>query len=143
VVDGADALRRARELAPPIAARAERTEQDRCIPDATIAEPHQSGPFGLVAPRRLGGADLGFADLLTVSAEVAAACGSTGWLYGVLAGHNWLLSLMPIEVQEEVFADPTALVASVFRFGATATEVDGGYRLTGESRFCSGVDHAR
>jgi alkylation response protein AidB-like acyl-CoA dehydrogenase len=113
------------------------------VPPETIAEIKAAGLFGIVTPRSLGGAELGFAALIEVTTELAAACGSTGWVYGVLAGHSWLLNLFPIEAQRDVFASPQALTATVFRLAGKVERVSGGFRLTdAEGRFCSGVDHA-
>src|SRR4051794_27183618 len=87
--DRMEALRRVQALMPRIQARAARTEEDRRIPDETIAELLDAGLFHLLTPRLFGGAELGFAALLEVTAEIGAACGSTAWVYGVLAGHSW------------------------------------------------------
>lgn len=143
IADSDDALARARNLIPAIAKRAAMVDEDRRVPDETIAEIKQSGLFNIVTPRSLGGSELGFADLVRVTAELATACGSTGWVYGVLAGHSWLINLFPEEAQREVFADPDVLIATVFRLGGDITEVEGGYRLTGgQGAFCSGIDFA-
>lgn len=137
------ALRRARELAPRLKERAARTESERCVPPQTIDELLDAGLFDVLKPRAFGGQELGLAALVEVTATLAAACGSTGWVYGVLGGHGWLLNLFPIEAQQEVLADPRALSATVFRLNGQATRVDGGYRLEGATgRFCSGIDHA-
>lgn len=143
ITDSRDALARARELVPAIAKRATMVDEDRRVPDETIAEIKASGLFNIVTPRSLGGSELGFADLVRVTAEIAAACGSTGWVYGVLAGHSWLINLFPEAAQQEVFADPDVLIATVFRLGGKVEAVDGGYRLTeGKGAFCSGIDFA-
>lgn len=139
----AEALAAAVALAPRIRARARQTEIERCVPRESIEELAASGLFGLVTPRVFGGSELGFASLVEVTSELAAACGSTGWVYGVLAGHSWMLNLFPVEAQREVFADRHALTATVFRLAGKAERTSGGFRLTGgEGKFCSGVDHA-
>src|SRR5215467_9953193 len=89
------ALEAARALTPKIRARARQTEAERCVPRETIDEIAASGLFNLVTPRVFGGSELGFASLVEVTAELASACGSTGWVFGVLAGHSWLLNLFP------------------------------------------------
>jgi alkylation response protein AidB-like acyl-CoA dehydrogenase len=87
---------------------------------------------------------LGLAALVDLTVEIASVCGSSGWVYGVLAGHSWLLNLFPIEAQRDVFGNHGALIATVFRFSGEVREVPGGYELTGgEGRFCSGIDHAQ
>jgi alkylation response protein AidB-like acyl-CoA dehydrogenase len=142
--DRAAAVAAVRRLLPRIRARARQADADRRVPDETIRELRQAGLFGVLAPRSLGGSELGLAALVDVTVEIASACGSSGWLYGVLAGHSWLLNLFPIEAQLEVLADHHALIATVFRFGGEVRPTPGGgYRLLGgDGRFCSGIDHA-
>jgi 3-hydroxy-9,10-secoandrosta-1,3,5(10)-triene-9,17-dione monooxygenase len=140
----AAALAAATALTPRLRARARQTEADRLVPAETINEIADAGLFGIVTPRSFGGSEIGFASLVEVTAELASACGSTGWVFGVLAGHSWLLNLFPLEAQREVFTDPRALTATVFRLRGKVERVSGGFRLSeGEGRFCSGVDHAR
>lgn len=137
------AVERARALGPQIRALAARTDADRRIPQETIDALNDAALFGILKPRVLGGEELGIRALVEVTAELAAACGSTGWVYGVLAGHGWLLNLFPREAQEEIAADPRALTGTVFRLGGRITRVEGGYRIVdGAGRFCSGIDFA-
>lgn len=137
------AVERARALSPQLRARAARADAERRISQQTVDELREAGLFGVLRPRAFGGEELGIAALVEVTAELAAACGSTGWVYGVLAGHGWLLNLFPFEAQQEILADPGALTATVFRLGGNVVRVDGGYRLTdGAGRFCSGIDFA-
>ncbi len=139
-----EALLRARELAPRFRERADATEAQRQIPQESIDELHTSGLFGIATPRRWGGSELEPLVWIEAIAEIAAACGSTAWVYGVLLGHNWLVSQFPYEVQAEVFGTGDSLVASLVRLGGSAPQVmRGGYRWRGASgRFCSGVDLA-
>lgn len=139
-----EALEAARRLAPTLAERAERTEQNRSVPEESISDLLDAGLFGVVTPRRWGGSELGFGTLLEVQAELASACASTGWVYGVLAGHTWLGSLFPEQAQAELFENPRTLAASLIRLGGEApTRVEGGFRWAGGTgKFCSGVDHS-
>lgn len=134
----------ARELRDAIAARTPETEARRSVHPDSIAEITDSGLFGVVTPKRYGGSELGFATLLEVQAELASACASTGWVYGVLAGHTWLAALFGEQAQDEVFANPRSLIASLIRLGGVAPErVEGGFRWRGgRGRFCSGIDHS-
>lgn len=139
----AQAVAAAAALAPRLRERARQAEADRLVPRESIQEIAAAGLFGVVTPRVFGGSELGFATVVEVTAEIASACGSTGWVYGVLAGHSWLLNLFPVEAQREIFANPHSLIATVFRLGGKVERVSGGFRLTGaEGRFCSGIDHA-
>ncbi|ASN53382.1 acyl-CoA dehydrogenase family protein [Sinomonas sp. R1AF57] len=140
-----EALAAVERLREGIAARAEQTERDRMVPEETIRELTDAGLFGIVTPRLWGGSELGFATLLEVQTAIASACASTGWVYGVLAGHTWLVALFSEEAQAEVFADARARIASLIRFGGQPPErVEGGFRWRGGSgRFCSGIDHSQ
>ena len=140
---GAEAVERARALLPRIRARARQVDSDRIVPVETIRELIEAGLFGVVMPRVLGGSELGFETLVRTTVEIASACGSSGWVYGVLAGHSWLINLFPVEAQREIYQNRATLISTLFRFGGQVRAVPGGYRLTGgEGRFCSGIDHA-
>lgn len=137
------AIERARALGPRLKAYAAQVDAERRIPQESIDALLEAGLFGVLKPRAFGGDELGIAALVEVTAEIAASCGSTGWVYGVLAGHGWLLNLFPRQAQEEIFSDARALTATVFRLGGSVERVDGGYRITaGAGRFCSGIEHA-
>lgn len=144
IADAAEARRIAAQLAPSIGARAAETQALRSVAADSIRDLHASGLFALVTPKRFGGSELGMDATLEATIEIAAACGSTGWVYGVLAGHTWLAAKFPVAAQEEVFAQPDVLIASLIRLGGSAPErVPGGYVWRGGTgKFCSGIDHA-
>jgi alkylation response protein AidB-like acyl-CoA dehydrogenase len=140
-----DASRRARELAQNFRRRAADTERARKIPAESIQELHDAGLFGLLTPKRFGGSELGMDAVLDAAVEIGTGCGATGWVYGVLTGHAWLLTKFPIEAQEEVFRQRDVLIAALIRLGGTSPErVPGGYRWRGgQGKFCSGIDHSQ
>lgn len=140
------AVEAVRALLPGIAARAAQADAARCVPPETIRELEEAGLFGLLTPRAYGGSALGWEALVSVVMELGTVCGSTAWVFGVLSGHNHMLSRFPEAVQQDILSDPRNHMAVVFRLrdAWTATPVEGGYRLTGgRGRFCSGVDHSR
>ena len=143
VASGADALAKVRELLPDIAAADASSEAERHLSDELVDKIRAAGLFGIVMPENLGGSELGFADLVRVTAEIGSISGSAAWIYGVLAGHSWLINLFPERAQREIMADPTTLIGTVFRLGGEVVEHEGGYKLTGgNGRFCSGIDYA-
>jgi alkylation response protein AidB-like acyl-CoA dehydrogenase len=144
LADRADVVARARELAPRLRHRAPGAEEMRRVPDETIAELRAAGLFGVLTPARFGGSELGIAALVEATAELAKGCVSSGWVYGNLVGHYWLLSQFPVVAQETVYAKPGSLVSTIFRFGGPApVPVEGGYRIKGgEGKWASGIDHA-
>jgi 3-hydroxy-9,10-secoandrosta-1,3,5(10)-triene-9,17-dione monooxygenase len=139
-----EALAQAKALAPLLRERAREADASRRVADDVIEALTASGLFRMLAPRVFGGSQLGFGVFLETVAEVAAGCGSAGWLYAVMAGHNWMLSQFPLAAQREVFSDPTTLIASIVRLGGKAPRrVADGFLFEGAvGKYCSGIDHA-
>src|SRR5437867_1844333 len=77
-------LGRARDLLPAIRERASRAEQLRHLPDETFADFQQQGLFRAMQPKRWGGFELDPGTFYQAVAEVAAVCGSSGWVLGVI-----------------------------------------------------------
>ena len=102
----------ARALAPTLRERARRTEQEREVPAATIKELREAGLFRALQPKRYGGHELPPTAFYDAAIELGAACGSTGWVYGVVGVHAWQLALFPAETQDEVWGEDTAVLAS-------------------------------
>ncbi|MCA9510124.1 MAG: acyl-CoA dehydrogenase family protein [Myxococcota bacterium] len=132
----------ARALAPTLRERARRTEQEREVPAATIKELREAGLFRALQPKRYGGHELPPTAFYDAAIELGAACGSTGWVYGVVGVHAWQLALFPAETQDEVWGEDTAVLASSSYAPTGIVEpVDGGYRIRGRWSFSSGCAH--
>lgn len=137
------AVAAARSITPQLRARCEQIESDRMVSGEVIALLAERGLFGLVGARSFGGSEVGIEALVRVTIEIASACGSAGWVYGVLAGHSWMLNLFPEQAQRELARVPGSLTATVFRLSGKVVPERDGFRLTnGVGRFCSGIDHA-
>lgn len=138
-----EAVAIAHRFLPRLVERANQVEANRKIDDDVIAAINASGLFGLMGAKKYGGSEVGVESLVRVTMEFAEHCGSTGWVFGVLAGHSWMLNLFPAKAQEEISSVPGTLTATLFRLGADVEPVDGGFQITnGMGRFCSGVDFA-
>jgi alkylation response protein AidB-like acyl-CoA dehydrogenase len=137
-------VERARSLLPALRDRTEAANRARRIPAETIADLHRTGLLRVLQPPRfggLGGDCLAFTEVVNA---LAHGCGSSAWVFGVLAEHNWMIANFPEEVQREVWgADPHAVASSSFAPRGTCARVPGGYRLSGEWPFSSGCDHAQ
>ncbi|MBF6228465.1 flavin-dependent monooxygenase [Nocardia abscessus] len=132
------------ELLPTLSKRAPDTEQARRIPVESLTELTATGFFGLLRPRRYGGHEAHPAVFYTAVAELASACGSTGWVASVLGVSPWNIALFDSRAQDEVWgADTDTLICSSYAMTGTAVPVEGGYRLSGTWGFASGCDHAR
>jgi len=138
-----DLLTRARAIAALARERGQQTEADRRVGDDMIERMRQADLFRIMQPRSYGGFEYGFDVFAQVVAAIAGGCGSTGWVYGLLASHQWLIACFPKAAQDEVWQDRTALAAGTYAPVGQAVAVDGGYRLSGVGSFCSGCDNAQ
>lgn len=138
----ADAMAAVTQLLPEVEANASSTDKSRQVSSDIIVAMSDSGLLGIMGARSFGGSEIGVEGLVKSTMEIAAACGSTGWVFGVLAGHSWMVNLFPPQAQVEVAGSKNRLTATVFRMGGDMAVCDGGTRLTdGSGRFCSGIDH--
>lgn len=131
-----------RELGPTLRLRAREAELNRNVSASTINDLQEAGLFRVLQPKRYGGYELPPTAFYDATMELGAACGSTGWVYGVVGIHPWQLALFPEETQDEVWGDDvTTLVSSSYAPTGTVERVDGGYRLRGRWCFSSGCGH--
>ena len=137
-------VRRVAALAPKLIERRAKGATQRRLPDETVADLVATTALRACMPARFGGHELPFGTHTDVAMELARTCGSTGWVAGIIGSHNWWLGKYQIESQHEVWGDnPDALVAAAFasKPGSKAVPTDGGYIVTGEWMWCSGIDH--
>jgi 3-hydroxy-9,10-secoandrosta-1,3,5(10)-triene-9,17-dione monooxygenase len=131
------------ELLPKLRERAQETEDLRRIPDATIAELDEVGFFKLLQPEQWGGLQTDPTVFYEAVRRLASACGSTGWVAGILGVHNWHLAHFDQQAQEDVWsADPTVRISSSYAPMGAGVVTDGGYLVNGAWHWSSGCDHA-
>src|SRR5262249_29224856 len=141
--DVSDLLTRARAIGALARERAQQTEADRRVGDDMIARMRQADLLRFMQPRSYGGLEHGFDVFVQVIAAIAGGCGSTGWVYALLASHQWLIACFSKAAQDEVWRERTALAAGTYAPVGQAVAVDGGYRLSGVGSFCSGGGNAQ
>jgi len=135
-------LARVRALIPTLRERATACEALRRVPDETFKDFQAHGLLRALQPRRWGGLELDPWTFYEAVMEVAAACGSSGWVLGVLGVHNWQLALFPEQAQADVWRDDTSVqISSSYAPTGKVERVPGGFRLSGRWSFSSGCDH--
>jgi alkylation response protein AidB-like acyl-CoA dehydrogenase len=139
----AELLARARAIAATARERAQETEAARRVGADIIAKMREADLFRILQPKAFGGFEYGFDVFAQVEATLASGCGSTGWVFGLLASHQWLIACFSQAAQDEVWQDRTALAAGTYAPVAQAEAVDGGYVVSGSGGFCSGCDNAQ
>ncbi len=133
----------ARDLVPALKERAQQAEDLRRLPEETIRDLKAAGIHKIFTPRRYGGFEMDWGTHVYVSRELGMGCGSTAWIASVVMSHTWMLGRFPPQAQEEFWPDhPDAIIATAFAGGGKIEKCEGGYRLNGQWRFSSGIDHA-
>ena len=137
----ADYARRARELAPELAAAADEIERRRELPEPVVDALVERGLFRLLLPRSLGGAELLPADFVPVIEEIAKADASTAWCLNQASGCSMTAAYLDPEAACEIFGGPRGIL--VWGPGpGTARVVAGGYRVSAKWSFASGSHNA-
>jgi len=136
------ALDSARDLFALISDNAERTSPEP-VPAETVQALVDAELHAISTPREVGGLELPLVDQLDVMAEVSRADGSAGWVllanavtiafFGAWAGDDFAADL---------FADGVPLAAGQFAPNGIAVPTDGGFRVTGDYQFGSGIAHS-
>ncbi|BBX88849.1 monooxygenase [Mycolicibacterium boenickei] len=133
------------ELLPTLRERAQETEDLRKLPDANVKALEDIGFFKLLQPEQWGGLQCDPTVFYEAVRRLASACGSTGWVAGIIGVHNWHLALFDQQAQEDVWGEDTAvrISSSYAPMGAgTVTEAGDGYIVNGAWNWSSGCDHA-
>jgi alkylation response protein AidB-like acyl-CoA dehydrogenase len=121
-----DAAETARRLSPEVV---------RALADAGFARHF--------VPVGHGGAAGGFAELVSAVAEVGKGCTAAAWAASLSAYAGRYAAFLPEQGQAEVWAQgPDALLAGALIPSGKAERVAGGWRLTGEWKYISGVHFA-
>jgi 3-hydroxy-9,10-secoandrosta-1,3,5(10)-triene-9,17-dione monooxygenase len=129
---------RASDLIPVLRARAEDTEKQRRVPDASLDALGEAGVFKMMAPRRYGGDQASFQTQCDVLAAIARGCPSTSWVATIYSAMAWVAAVFPDEAQEEIFASRDPRISGVFSPTGTAVPKHGGFVLSGRWSFNTG-----
>jgi 3-hydroxy-9,10-secoandrosta-1,3,5(10)-triene-9,17-dione monooxygenase len=122
-----------------LADRAGEAEKLRRLPQATVDDYRNSGLARLLLPKRYGGRQAEFPEILEVVRLMAHGCASSAWTLGFYTLHNWMLALFGERAQDEVFADGPVLCPAPLAPTGRATPADGGVRLTGRWSWATGI----
>lgn len=136
-----DVLGKIDAILPDVARRAETADRNRKVPTETIEALAEANLLNLIAPKDVGGLEADFSVSSAVSRKLATACGSTAWVFAILAEGAWISALFSKEAQDEVWSGNPLVCASILPLG-TAEHVKGGYRVNGHWGYLSGSDYA-
>jgi 3-hydroxy-9,10-secoandrosta-1,3,5(10)-triene-9,17-dione monooxygenase len=142
-VSKAEMIERARQLAPVFRDRAASAEAARRIPEESARELVAAGVARMLVPRRLGGSELGLDAWFEVVREIGRGDASHAWCASLMAHVPQMLLQFGEEAQQAIWGDgPDVPTAGSIMPMAKVTAVDGGYRVSSEAPFTSGVYHS-
>lgn len=98
--------------------------------------------FKLFVPDSLGGKLTNLPDAIHLFEEASYIDGSFGWLVTIGAGGGYFAPIFAPEVAAVMFSPADAVVAGSGHPSGTVVDADGGYRVTGSWRYCSGASYA-
>lgn len=112
------------------------------VPEQVLQIIYDKRLFKWFVPERYNGRLTGLSEALRVFEEASSIDGSFGWLVTIGSGGGYFVSCFPPNVSEEVYAAPEAVIAGSGTPTGTAARVEGGYRVTGAWKYCSGAPFA-
>jgi 3-hydroxy-9,10-secoandrosta-1,3,5(10)-triene-9,17-dione monooxygenase len=137
-------LARIRSLTAGIREHAAAAEDTRTIPREVVDALLAAGITRILIPQRFGGYGLGLDTWFEVVREIGTADASHAWCASLMIHHPHYVSQFSEAAQKAVWADglDAPIAASIQPVGRVMP-VDGGYRLSGQFPFASGINHSR
>lgn len=131
-------------MIPMLRTRQAATERDAAPSAETYEAMRAAGLFRMLVPAHFGGYEMELTEFYRIVSIVARGCPSTGWWYALGGGHAVQIASYCSEgTQGKAFASPDFSAPWSFNVQNMKVEkVEGGYRLSGIWRFCSGIPHA-
>jgi len=135
-------VRKAHALAPLVRAHADAAEDGRQLPAPVARAFARAGLYRLAAERDIHGAEADPATQIRVIEAVARADGSAGWNLMIGIETFGLVAPGCKARCAELLADPLTIMASSTAAVGRAQRADGGWRVSGQWQFVSGIHNA-
>ncbi len=139
-----EVVERARSLFPFLRQLARKAEDERHLLPEMVAAVTDAGLVRTLVPKRWGGSELDLTTHMEIAIELGKAYGSAGWVGSFLIDHPFILAHFGEEAQRDVWGagGPDTLIATSFVPVGRVTPADGGWSLSGDWAWASGVGHA-
>ncbi len=139
-------LEAARKLQPLLREEAAANEELGQLTPKVVDALHENGLFGMWLPAELGGAELTPRQSLEVLEEITMADASTGWVVmAACLSTGTAGAYLPTAAMQKIFpANPKRLnvIAGQGTRAGKAVATKGGYNVTGQWSFASGIKHS-
>lgn len=135
-------LHRVQTILPLIESYAAHTEQERMVPSKSIQLLKETGLHRVFLPKVYGGYEASLPLFTECLIQLAAACGSTAWAFGLMCTHNYMIAHFNKQLQDEVWlTDPDATASSSIAPFGQYEETSGGIVFSGKFGWSSACDH--
>lgn len=134
----------AHALAALITDEADAIERDAKLTDAAAAAMRRAGVFEMGFPASRGGLEMTLEQQVQVVAEIAAVDASAGWNVGVLNAGGFYAGRLAPETFADLYPTTDRPTSGSFHPRGQATQVDGGFMVSGHWDWGSGsytADH--
>jgi indole-3-acetate monooxygenase len=138
-------LEKATALQPVVTGLQDEIERERRIPTPLVEQLRAAGLYRMVVPSELGGLQVDLVTFLRAAELIAEADGSVGWNLANSAIQQLIALSLPEAGVKQIFerGPDTIIAGTAVPGGGTATEIDGGYVVTGRWPFGSGCQESQ
>src|SRR5690606_14154310 len=139
----AEVLAAVTDLTTLIRGHAEENDREGRIAEPVVDALFGAGAIGTVTPRELGGSEATPREALDIYRTIAHADPSTGWVTMAIAMATGLAgAFFDKDAAQELFDTPRLGIAGQGTRPGKAVPVDGGYLVSGQWQFASGIKHS-
>jgi indole-3-acetate monooxygenase len=142
-VDRPSLVDAARSVADVVAAHADAAEQQRRLPQPTVDALVAAGLMRMCVPSTYGGPDASPMEVVEAIEAVAMVDGAAGWCVMIASTTSSMSLFLPPEFASAIYGDPAVVTGGVYAPNGTATEVEGGWSVTGRWQWGSGTQHCQ
>jgi|BarGraIncu00222A_1022003.scaffolds.fasta_scaffold00482_9 3-hydroxy-9,10-secoandrosta-1,3,5(10)-triene-9,17-dione monooxygenase len=140
-------IERARALRPLIREEAPAAEKRGYYSEALHSEFLKASFYRILQPRRFGGHEFDIPTFFKVMVEISSGDPGIGWCLCLGSGHALQVgSYFSAEAQAKIFGPDGHFISPLGGTGTgpncKAVPVEGGYRVSGSWRYCSGVPYS-
>jgi indole-3-acetate monooxygenase len=137
-----DIYANARALAGYLREKSAEIDNARRLPSEVAARLREAGMFRLMMPMEWGGPEMSPAQQVEVIEELAKANASAAWCVMIGCDSGFFAGYLDDAAAREIYPRLDMATAGSIQPTGKAERVDGGFRVTGQWSFGSGVSHA-
>ena len=137
-----DIYANARALAGYLREKSAEIDAARRLPPEVAARLRDAGMFRLMMPKEWGGPEMSPAEQVEVIEELARANASAAWCVMIGCDSGFFAGYLDDAAAREIYPRLDMATAGSIQPNGKAERVEGGFRVTGQWSFGSGVSHA-